>query len=120
MSLSNSSVPLSTKTDVIFAPISDCKLLPPEHIKLATSEFRLQTETSALVAVAAASKSSKFKGSKFGKFSPLNKYKGGKGRGSGKSSRKFFLKNKDLFARRDRFARGRGQGKKSQPSTSSQ
>ena len=77
MSMANPSVPLSTKTDIIFAPISTCKLLPPEDVKQATSQFRQQTETSALVAVAAASKASTsktfFKSSDFGRYysSPL-------------------------------------------------
>ena len=48
MSLANPSVPLSTKTDIIFSPISDCKLLPVDHVKAATTSFRQQTETSAL------------------------------------------------------------------------
>ena len=119
MSLSNVSVPLSTKTDIIFAPISDCKLLPPEHVKEATTSFRQQTETSALVAVAAASKvssarsslgSSNFRGAYS---SPLQerRLRLGRGRGGGKASKKFFLRNREFFNRRDRAARGRGQGR---------
>ena len=123
MSLSNTSVPLSTKTNVIFSPVSDCQLLPVECIKSATSEFRQQTETSALVAVAAASsKVSKFKSYDVGKFSPLNKYRGGKGRGAGRTSRKLFLRNKELYNRRDKYVRGRGQNRRpqSQPPPTSQ
>ena len=122
MSLSNASVPLSTKIDFIFAPVSSGKLLPPDVIKSATAQFRQQTETSALVAVAAASKAStsklSIKSTEFGKFisSPLQdrRYRGGKARGSGKSSRKFFLRNRDFFSKRDRYVRGKGQGKRTQ------
>ena len=118
MSLAHASVPLSTKTDVIFSPVSSCKLLPPEVVKAATDQFRQQTETSALVAVAAASKASTsksiFKSSDYGRYypSPLqSKFRGGKLRGTGKASRKFFLRNREYFNKRDRFYRGRGQGK---------
>ena len=128
MSLANASVPLSTKTDVIFSPISSCKLLPAEDIKAATSQFRQQTETSALVAVAAASKISKLKSFDSGKsyLSPLQdrKYRTGKARSLVKSSKKFFLRNREYFSKRDRYVRGRGQGRRQgqhqQPSTSSQ
>ena len=122
MAMSNFSVPLSTKTDVIFAPVSSCKLLPPDVVKAATSQFRQQTEASALVAVAAASKASTskslFKSSEFGRYysSPLqNRFRGGKSRGIGKSSKKYFLRNCEYFNKRDKFYRGKGQGKKSQP-----
>ena len=125
MGMSNFSVPLSTKTDVIFSPVSSCKLLPPEIVKATTSQFRLQTETSALVAVAAASKASTskslFRTAEYGKFfsSPLqNRFRGGRSRGIGKASKKLYLRNREYFYKRDRFYRGRGQAKKSQPSTS--
>ena len=120
MSLSNASVPLSTKTDVIFAPVSSLKLLPPDVVKTATTQFRQQTETSALVAVAAASKAStskSFKASDFGRYypSPLqSKFRGGRVRGVGKNSRRFFLRNREYFNRRDRASRGRGQGNRNQ------
>ena len=126
MSLSNSSVPLSTKTDIIFSPVSDCKLLPVEEIKAATAQFRQQTETSALVAVAASSKIPKIKASVSSSkpyLSPLqvNKYRGGKARALVKSSKNFFLRNREYFSRRDRFSRGRGRGKRpQQPTTSNQ
>ena len=126
MSLANASVPLSTKTDIIFSPISDCKLLPVEEIKAATAQFRQQTETSALVAVAAASKTSKLKSFDSGKsyLSPLQdrKYKTGKAKSLIKSSKKFFLRNREYFSKRDRYVKGKGQGRRQQqqPSTSSQ
>ena len=127
MSMSNKSVPLSTKTDIIFSPISDIQLLSSEHVKNATTAFRQQTETSALVAVAAASKASTSKSTFRADFrgsysSPLQdrRLKLGKGRGVGKASKKFFLRNRDFFNRRDRFARGRGQSKKAQSSPASQ
>ena len=126
MSLAHATVPLSTKTDIIFAPISSCKLLPVDEVKAATAQFRQQTETSALVAVAAASKASTsrplLRGSTFrgSSSSPLTdrRFKLGRIGGTGKASKKFFLRNRDFFNRRDRFNRGRGQGKKSQPSSS--
>ena len=120
MSFSNKSVPLSTKTDIIFSPISDCHLLPSEHVKLATASFRQQTETSALVAVAAASKASSSK-SLFRSWdvrgsysSPLQdrRFRIGRGRGIGKASKKFFLRNREYFNKRDKFYRGRGQSRK--------
>ena len=125
MSLSNTSVPLSTKTDVIFSPVSNCKLLPADDIKAATAQFRQQTETSALVAVAAASRIPKVKASTSSKpyLSPLqlNKYRGGRAKSLVKSSKKFFLRNREYFSRRDKYVRGRGQGRRAQqPSTTSQ
>ena len=119
MSLSNASVPLSTKTEIIFAPIAECKLLPAEHVKAATTSFRQQTETSALVAVAAASKASSSRSSLVGSnlrgsyASPLQdrRYRLGRVRGGGKASKKLFLRNREYFNRRDRAARGRGQGR---------
>ena len=122
MSMAYSSVLLSTKTDIIFSPVSSCKLLPPDEVKLATSQFQQQTETSALVAVAAASKASTsktvFKSTDFGRFysSPLQD---SRSRGAGKSSKKFFLRSREWFAKRDHFFKGKGQGKKSQSSASS-
>ena len=124
MTLANPSVPLSSKTDIIFSPISKCQLLPIEDVQNVTTQFRQRTETSALVAVAMASKSSSsktFRTSEFSKYagSPLQdrRYRGGRLRG-GKSSKKFYLRNREYFNRRDRYSKGRGQGKKSQPSTS--
>ena len=61
MSLANPSVLVSTKTDLIFSPVSGCQLLPPEQVKAVTSSFHQQMETTALVAVAAASKASSSK-----------------------------------------------------------
>ena len=123
MSLANPSVPLSTKTDIIFAPVSSCKLLPSDDVKAATSSFRQQTETSALVAVAAASKASSSKVSFKSSYSssPLQtkSFKFGRGKLGGKASKKIFLRNREYFNKRDRYHKGKGQ-KQQQPSSSSQ
>ena len=119
MSLSSPSVPSSIKSSVVFAPLAECKLLPPERIKETTTRFRHETETSALVSVVASSRPSTsrsfFRGSSsaasssYSYPSPLL-YRRGRGLQKGKSllyrnRRGYAGSNTYYFGRRDRFYR---------------
>ena len=114
MSMAYQSVPNATKCSIIFGPISKIKLLPMDHVRDATRQFRQETQTSALVAVAASAKPSStkpfFRGTSSSNFygSPLQDRRGRGGR-RGRGNRhkgSFFLRNREYFSKRDRYVRG--------------